>query len=83
MSQAIKATIKKLEEEDENDSDYCPNSESTSDDDDTVFDFSITEQISKVEDIVNEFKREFQELKTLVQLITPEDTFLLHRDDDE
>ena len=82
MSQAIKATIKKLEEEDESNSDYCPNSESTGDDD-TVFDFSITEQISKVEDIVNEFKREFQELKTLVQLITPEDTFLLHRDDDE
>ena len=82
MSQAIRATIKKLNQEDEHDSDYYPTSSSEASIDEDL-NITLLEQIKKVEEIVNEFQSEFQELKTLVQLATPEDTFLLHRDDDD
>ena len=87
MSQAIKAVIEKLDEDDDlNDSDYEPPSSGDSSDDeatDNCLANTVLEQVIKVEGIVREMYTELQELKILIQLTTPEDTFLLHRDDDD
>ena len=90
MSQAIKAVIEKLDEDDDlNDSDYEPPSSGeeppSSDEEatDNCLANTVLEQVIKVEGIVREMYTELQELKILIQLTTPEDTFLLHRDDDD
>ena len=85
MSQAIKAVIEKLDEDDDlNDSDYePPSSGDSSDEEATDLADTLLEQVIKVDGIVREMYTELQELKILIQLTTPEDTFLLHRDDDD
>ena len=85
MSQAIKAVIEKLDEDDDlNDSDYEPPSSGDSSDEEAAdLADTLLEQVIKVDGIVREMYTELQELKILIQLTTPEDTFLLHRDDDD
>ena len=85
MSQAIKAVIEKLDEDDDlNDSDYePPSSGDSSDEEATDLANTVLDQVRKVDEIAHELYTELQELKILIQLTTPEDTFLLHRDDDD